>query len=166
MASLVTLTQAKNHLRITDTSNDTDLTLKISQASEVVIAYVKGRYLSVSEALGSGTTITVTTAGLHGLTTGDTVYVFGATEPEYNGLYTVTVTSTTAFTYTVATAPATSPATGSTRLRTTITWTDVTVPPNVQAAVLLVLTDLFEGRPIDRPTIEWLLVGQRDPALA
>jgi hypothetical protein len=50
-------------------------------------------------------TATVTTASAHGLATGNRVSISGATESNYNGTYFVTVTSPTAFTYTMATAP-------------------------------------------------------------
>jgi hypothetical protein len=50
-------------------------------------------------------TATLTTASAHGLATGNRVTISGATESNYNGTYFVTVTSPTAFTYTMATAP-------------------------------------------------------------
>ena len=50
-------------------------------------------------------TATLTTATAHGLATGNRVTISGATESNYNGTYFVTVTSPTAFTYTMATAP-------------------------------------------------------------
>lgn len=47
-------------------------------------------------------------------------------------------------------------------------WSDgsVEVPAKVELAVLLILTDLYDGQPIDFQTMERLLVGLRDPALA
>jgi len=60
----------------------------------------------------SSQTATATTTGSHGLTTGDWVTMAGATQTEYNGVFQVTVTGGTTFTYTVAGSPAT-PATGS-----------------------------------------------------
>lgn len=59
----------------------------------------------------SGSTATVTHTG-HGLATNDKVVIKGATQQEYNGVYTVTVTDVNTYTYTVGGAPA-SPATGS-----------------------------------------------------
>jgi DNA/RNA endonuclease YhcR with UshA esterase domain len=58
-----------------------------------------------------GATATATTAIAHGYKTGDVVYISGATAPEYNGAFTITVTGTTTFTFTVSGTPAT-PATG------------------------------------------------------
>jgi hypothetical protein len=50
-------------------------------------------------------TATLTTAVAHGLVTGNTITVAGATPAEFNGIYRVTVTSLTTLTYTMATAP-------------------------------------------------------------
>ena len=50
-------------------------------------------------------TATLTTASPHGLVTNNRVTITGATESNYNGTYYITVTSPTAFTYTMATAP-------------------------------------------------------------
>lgn len=59
----------------------------------------------------SGSTATFTSTTAHGLVTGNSVIISGATQTEYNGMFTVTVTSTVAFTFTVTGTPAT-PATG------------------------------------------------------
>jgi hypothetical protein len=50
-------------------------------------------------------TATVTTATAHGLATGNRVTISGTTPSQYNGTYSVTVTGSTTFTYTMATAP-------------------------------------------------------------
>jgi len=76
--------------------------------------------LTVSSITRASTTATVTTSSVHNLSTGDSVEIIGAAETDYNGFYVVTVTSTTAFTYTVDNSPGT-PATG------TITATKATV---------------------------------------
>jgi hypothetical protein len=70
---------------------------------------------NVTSITRSSNTATVTTAAAHGLATGDYVTITGATQSDYNGIYQITVLSTTTFTYTVANTPVT-PATG------TITW--------------------------------------------
>jgi hypothetical protein len=57
------------------------------------------------------TTATLTTSSAHGYQTGDSVTISGANETQYNGTFTITVTSATVFTYTVSGSPAT-PATG------------------------------------------------------
>lgn len=51
-------------------------------------------------------TATVTTASAHGLVTGNQIVVAGAVPSQYNGTYIITKTSNTAFTYTMASAPA------------------------------------------------------------
>lgn len=60
---------------------------------------------TISSITASGTTATLTTAVAHGLTTGDQVTITGATPTAFNGVFTVTVTSATTFTYTMTTAP-------------------------------------------------------------
>lgn len=74
------------------------------------------RGATVTSITRTSTTATVTTATAHGFTTGQKVVISGATQTDYNGAFTVTVTSPTVFTYTVANSPAT-PATGTIRLQ-------------------------------------------------
>lgn len=59
----------------------------------------------------SSSTATVTTTSSHGLASSDIVKISGATETEYNGNQTITVTGASTFTYTVTGTPAT-PASG------------------------------------------------------
>lgn len=68
--------------------------------------------VTISSITRDTTTATATTAYPHGLETGDKVTVSGATESDYNITASITVTSPTTFTYTVANSP-TTPATGS-----------------------------------------------------
>lgn len=68
-----------------------------------------------------GTTATATTTLPHGLSTGNTVWMSGADQVEYNIKATITVTSPTVFTFTVAGSPAT-PATTSDQLLTYPVW--------------------------------------------
>jgi hypothetical protein len=51
------------------------------------------------------TTATVTTATAHGLSTGNVVTVSGATPAAYNGTFSITVTNSTTFTYTMLSNP-------------------------------------------------------------
>ena len=67
----------------------------------------------------SGSVATATCAA-HGLVDGTKAFIKGATQPEYNGVYVVTVTGANTFTYTVSGTP-TTPATG------TITTTGVVI---------------------------------------
>jgi len=52
------------------------------------------------------TKATLTTATAHGLTTGQQVSITGATPSAYNGIYVITVTGATTFTYVLASVPA------------------------------------------------------------
>lgn len=61
--------------------------------------------LQVSTITFVTTTATLTTTSAHGLSTGNSVTVYGAVPTVYNGTYTITVTSSTAFTYTVGSTP-------------------------------------------------------------
>ena len=67
--------------------------------------------LAVTSITRSSSTATLTAASAHGLSTGDYVTIAGAAQSEYNGVFAITVTSATVFTYTVTGTPAT-PATG------------------------------------------------------
>lgn len=49
--------------------------------------------------LSTSATATVTTAGTHGFTSGDQIYIGGVFDPTFNGFYTIAVTSTTEFSY-------------------------------------------------------------------
>jgi len=53
-----------------------------------------------------GTTATLTTAAPHGLATGARVSITGTTPSEYSGIFVITVTTTTKFTYTMLSIPA------------------------------------------------------------
>jgi hypothetical protein len=67
--------------------------------------------ISVSSITRSGSTASVTTAVNHGRSNGDWVFIQGANQAEYNGLFQITVTGAATFDYTVTGTPAT-PATG------------------------------------------------------
>ena len=73
---------------------------------------IAAQTLTISSLTRSGTTATAETSGNHLLATGMSVVISGATESDYNGTYTITVTADNEFTYTVANSPST-PATGS-----------------------------------------------------
>jgi type IV pilus assembly protein PilY1 len=53
----------------------------------------------------AGTTATVTTPAAHGFATNNSVKIDGATQPEYNGVFTIVRLNDTQFTYTVTTGP-------------------------------------------------------------
>ena len=67
--------------------------------------------VSVTSITRSGSVATVTTSAAHNFVTDQVVEIIGATETDYNGKQSITVTSGTTFTYTVTGTP-TTPATG------------------------------------------------------
>lgn len=48
----------------------------------------------------------------------------------------------------------------------TVTWDATTVPLAVQAAILVVLADLYERRPIDWAAVDLLIPLNKDPVIA
>jgi hypothetical protein len=114
---------------------------------------------SVSSITRSSTTATVTTSAAHGRTTNDKVVIVKANQSEYNGLFTITVTGATTFTYTVSGTPV-SPATGTIFFGPPTTWgrgiyvghaTDVSVVNNIVSNIkqdgVKVITDDASYRP-------------------
>ena len=75
------------------------------------IAWSKMATTSTAQTISSithvGTLATLTTAVAHGLATGNRVTISGAAPTAYNGVFVITVTGTTTFTYTTLTTPAT-----------------------------------------------------------
>lgn len=66
-----------------------------------------GQTISTQTRGGTGNlTATVVTSTAHGLVTGNQITMTGATPSEFNGTFRVTVTNSTTFTYTMASAPA------------------------------------------------------------
>jgi hypothetical protein len=78
--------------------------------------------LFLSSITSSGTTVTVTTRYQHNLGTGARVQVAGCDQGSYNGIFTITVTGPTTFTYTALSAPGTSPATGAVQRVSPYSW--------------------------------------------
>lgn len=62
--------------------------------------------VSISTITHNSTLATVTTSSAHNLTTGRYVSITGCTPSDYNGVYMITVTGATTFTYTMANVPA------------------------------------------------------------
>lgn len=68
--------------------------------------YATGNQGSPISGISNVTTVaTLTTTTPHGLSTGQSVTVSGASPSQYNGTFTITVTNTTEFTYTMASNP-------------------------------------------------------------
>lgn len=93
---------------------------------------------SVSSITRSGSTVTVTTTGTHNFASGQEVTIAGANETEYNGAQDITVTSSTTFTYTIATTPS-SPATG------TITASDSMASLSIESTDFGISNNLING---------------------
>ena len=60
---------------------------------------------TISSITYAGTTATLTTSTAHGLTTGARVSISGTTPTDYSGVFVITVTGTTTFTYTMISTP-------------------------------------------------------------
>ena len=75
---------------------------------------LNGTQKTISSITRSGTTATLT-CNAHGYANGDTVYVYGTTQPEYLGRFVISNVTTNTFDYTVAGSPATPPPPISTR---------------------------------------------------
>jgi hypothetical protein len=118
---------------------------------------VPGAGALVSTITRSGSTATLTTLSAHGLSTGDQVWVSGATQTEYNGLFTITVTDTTHYTYAVTGTPAT-PATGSPVARGATTL-DVEDAPGAAGVAVFEAGDTVVLRTVARTTAGGLTVG-------
>lgn len=88
-------------------SNDISLT----NPALIVGAFSLALDVAVTSITRAVNTATVTTTTPHGYATGNRVNIRGATQTDYNGDFTITVTGASAFTYTVANTP-TTPATG------------------------------------------------------
>jgi hypothetical protein len=168
--AILTLAQAKTHLRETSSTNDADITLKLAQAEAIILDYLKVRSTDI-ETVSAANPAVVTTDRQHGLISGVTYTIYGTTTtPTIVGSQVVTVTGPLTFTVPVNVTIGQSAAAGTV---STPAYTSGTAPLNVQASVLLMLSRLMAHRgdseADDEATwqaIERLLVRQRDPALA
>lgn len=96
---------------LTITAEDSSDGSVVQGAQVLVLAgtdFLGGTSVSITR---SGSTATVTHTS-HGFETGNKVRIRGADQPEYNGLFEITVTGANTYTYTVSGTPV-SPATGS-----------------------------------------------------
>lgn len=104
-------------LRLQIPKNDVDVDLRLSYQKTPPKLYDLGDPNQPSFAVAIalvGQTATVTTPSPHGFETFDQIVMSGATQPEYNGTFEITVLSSTTFSYQVTGSPAT-PATGAPR---------------------------------------------------
>ena len=83
----------------------TDVTMRKGYTVSSILTTSTG-VKTISSITYVGTTATLTTATAHGLTTGAYVSITGTTPAAYSGVFKITVTGTTTFTYTMASDPA------------------------------------------------------------
>lgn len=114
-SSIINANQADQNGNITQSNIDFCLPKGLSIVVEGPSAVVTKNITSLSR---SGTTVTATSIA-HGLTTGNTVTISGATPTAFNGTFAVVVTGPNTFTYTAPSA-GTDTATGSVSLTTTV----------------------------------------------
>jgi hypothetical protein len=76
----------------------TDVQLRLGYTKASIITTTTG-VQTISSITIAGAVATLTTAAAHGLSTGSTVSITGATPAGYNGIYTITVVNSTSFTY-------------------------------------------------------------------
>jgi hypothetical protein len=112
-----TFTKVINPVTLTITTRDASDNSLITGARVLVIADTGGdlpssRAFAAGQLQRIGSTVYAAHAAGHGFETGDKVLIEGANEDGYNGVHTVTYLTSTTYTYTISTTPA-SPATGS-----------------------------------------------------
>ncbi len=73
-------------------------------AGNELLLWVPGTPITISSLSATGYVATANTATAHGFTTGQLVTITGVTPSGYNGDFVIAVTSSTSFTYTVATS--------------------------------------------------------------
>lgn len=166
--ALVTLEQAKGHLRVTGNDRDLDIAAKLEQASDIILDYLgeraHGPITIVSSSAAAASVIE--TDEPHGFSDGATVTIADHEDsvPDINGSHTLTLVSDTEFSIPVVVTQA---GTGGTA---TVQWSALTAPRRVQAATLVMLTHLDEGdMELDEEFwkgIERILMRSRDPAYA
>lgn len=171
MARLMTLAQAKAHLRVDDDLHNADIDLKVVQASDAILNYLKSRANVTATILSASVAnpTVITTAAAHGFVTGQTVMIVGdvTATPAINGSFVLTVVTGSTFTIPVNVTVA------STGAAAVVYWTETTAPAPVQAAALVLLTHLYENRGNDQKpdadvwqAISNILIRYRDMALA
>jgi hypothetical protein len=83
----------------------TDVTMRKGWTQSSLLTTTTGA-VAISTITRVSTLATLTTASSHGLATGNQVSITGCTPAAFNGVYTITVTGSSTFTYTMASVPA------------------------------------------------------------
>ena len=106
------LTVSGNYNTLTWTPDSAVYRYRLYKQRGGIYGYIGQAPLITGETISSitrvTTTATLTTASAHGLATGDVVKITGALPAQYSGTFTITVTTPTAFTYTMASDPGSS----------------------------------------------------------
>lgn len=170
--ALVSIDQAKDHLRIDldNVDDNADLSLKVDQASAIVLDYLGNRSIAIASISVANPTV-ITTSVPHSLTSGLSYTLTDTTTtPTINGARVVTVTGPKTFTVPVNVTTGQSTAAGTVA---SPAWAADTATGPMQAATLLILGHLYENRGDDMKADEtlWaavtrLLMRSRDPVLA
>lgn len=171
MAKLVTLAQAKKHLRVDGDDQNDVIDLKVVQASDTILSYLKSRANATATitAASVANPSVVTTSAAHGYVNGQTVVIAGdvTSVPTINGAWVISNVLGSSFTIPLNVTTASTGATA------TVYWDGTTAPAPIQAAMLLLLTHLYEHRGDDMAAdaAVWEAVANlcrrhRDPALA
>jgi type IV pilus assembly protein PilY1 len=83
---------------LTNSAND----FSTANGNIATAAFGLSSTIRINSITRSGTTVTATTSGSHGLSSGTSVVVSGADQSEYNGTFTLTSASGSTFTYSIA----------------------------------------------------------------
>lgn len=111
--------------------------------------------IGASSLTSTGTTATFTALSAHGRTTNDYVQISGAAPGNYNGIFQITVTGATAFTYTISGAP-TSPAVGTIferPVQAPMIWNGQVATPTF--ALVTLGANALLGTYINMPAVDW-----------
>jgi hypothetical protein len=101
----VNLTNQAGHFLIACNGEDPTMIFDGTAWFKVATTTTAQTISSITRGGTGNLTATLVTAAPHGLITGNRVTISGATPAQFNGTYVITVTNSTTFTYTMATAP-------------------------------------------------------------
>ena len=134
-------------------STDTVDVLNILGQIYLMRGYQAAAEFDVTSLTQAAGTATLTSTDNHGLATNDWVYIKGASPVNYNGIFQITVTGVTTFTYAVSGAPS-SPATGTIlarKCKAPLKWNRST-----SSTFLRVTTGASSGTLVRLPPVDWI----------
>ncbi len=126
-----------------------------------------GSAQTIGTATESGSTVTITTSGSHGFTTGEIVTISGV-GTGYNGTFTITVTGTTTFTYTATSTGLTAASGGSAQANsyTAVLSTIGNIAANATAYNVLAVYTGDSTYAASTSASQTLTIGQQTPTVA